>query len=169
MKNIKDLGVYFESLVRERFSFLEYERGMNFSGTKEVGEGDPRESGLVASYRKDRIKIDIGWSQVQISVIVLIHLADEGIPRGIRYLYLDSFIEFSSDGVEKGVVAQIYPRMSQAGILKAMRERSALFREITFPGVVDLLSESLRRHYDEVVSPSPGEVVKYHEWMNQKR
>ncbi len=169
MENSKVLMGDFESFVREGFSFLECEYGMDFSGVREVGRDDPRESGLVASYRKDGIKVDVAWSEVQNSVIILIHLANEDIPRKVRYIYLESFIEFSSNGVERSIVAQIYPRMSQAGILRAMRERDDLFREITLPGVIDFLSEKLRRHYDEIISPSPEKVIKYHEWMNGRR
>lgn len=168
MTNTNSQGLDYESLVRTNFCFLESERGMGFSGVKEVGKGDPREAGLVASYRMDDLKVDIGWSEIQKSATVLVHIANEDIPRRARYVYLDSFVEFSSSGAEKSIVAQIYPRMSESGMLRAMRDREDLFEKTTLSNVLCLLAEKLRRHFDEVVYPSADMVLRYHDWMSAR-
>jgi hypothetical protein len=168
MVSMNNEHMEFESLVRSNFSFLELERGMVFSGVKEVGKGDPRDVGLLASYRKVGLKVDVGWSDVQKSVTVLIHIANEELPGRMRHLYLDSFVEFSSAGAEKSVVAQIFPRMSEAGILKVMKERERLFKGRTLSEVLFLLADKLSRYFDEIAHLSAEKVVSYHDWMGAK-
>ena len=158
----------FEEMVRRGFFFLESERNMSFTGIKEIGKGDPREAGLVARYRADGFRIDIGWSDIQKSVTILIHLANEDLPRRIRHLYLDSFVEFISGGREKSIVAQIYPRMSDSAIFDAMRKREELLKRKKLPEVLALVADRLRRYFGEVVNPSVEIVRKYHKWMTLK-
>lgn len=167
--NSDDDRINFEALVRDRFSFLESECGMRFSGVKEIGKGDPREAGLVAGYRADGLRVDIGWSDVQKSVTILIHLSNEEIPRSMRYLYLDSFVEFFSQGREASIVAQIYPRMGESAIFDAMRKRDELFGRETLPEVLSLMAGRLRRYYGDIAKIPVESVRRYHEWMSSKR
>lgn len=160
---------YFESEVTRRFAFLEAEYKMQFTGVRRVCDGDPRDSGLVARYRVDGFRIDIGWSAVQQALSVLIHLSNTELPRHSRYVYLDSFVEFITEGKEPSIVPQIYPRMSEASIIDAMKRRQELLDNRPVAEVLGAISEKLRRHLHSVIDASVDLVLRYHEWMARKK
>jgi hypothetical protein len=160
---------FFEYQAKECFAFLETENRMRFTGVRKVGDGDPREAGLVARYRADEFKVDIGWSEIQQSLTVLIHLSADELPRHLRYVYLDSFVEFITGGDEQSIVPQIYPRMSEAAIFDAMKKRQELFDNRPLVEVLNAMAEKLRRHLDGAVK-APIDVIRgYHEWVASRR
>jgi hypothetical protein len=161
---------HFHDLVRERFSFLEFEGGMSFCGVREVGDADPRETGLVAGYRAadGGIRVDIGWSEVQKSVTVLVHLVNPELHRRVRFLYLDSFVEFISNGRDKSIVAQIYPHMSESEILNTMRKRELLFEQKSLSDVLSQMSERLHKYFADIVDLPADTARNYHAWMALK-
>lgn len=154
----------FQSQVKAAFEFLETERGMSFSGVREI-KGDARDAALVATYRGDPLKIDIGWSELELSLAVLIHLNRNELPKQIRYVYLESFVEYIHGEGEPSTVPQIYPRMSEARILDAMSRRQELFSSSGFTNVILKLSKKLRVYFDEISHASTEQVRGYHQWL----
>jgi hypothetical protein len=154
----------FESQVRDAFAFLETERRIIFSGTRSV-DGDPRDAGLVACYRADDIRVDIGWNEFELSLAVLIRLNRDELAKQARYVYLDAFVEYISGGKKQGVVPQIYPRMSEERINDAMNKRQDLFQKTSFVEILEKLAEQLRNYIGDIQNVSPEIINNYQRWF----
>ena len=154
----------FEKQVRTAFDFLESDSGMAFAGAKELC-GDPRDSGVVARYKSEGIKIDIGWNKTDLSLMVLIHLNRESLPRRARHVYLESFVEYLTGGAETAIVPQVYYGMSDESLLNLMRRRKELFASNEFSQLLTLLSSKLHKHIEGIRNASDDVVGGYHQWM----
>jgi hypothetical protein len=158
----------FEAKARAAFAFLEQECGATFTGVHEI-KADPRDSGLVARYKGADWKIDIGWSKLEQSLAVLIHLKRDDLPRSARYVYLESFVEYVSGGSERPIVAQIYPRMSEDAMTDAIKGREQTFERQQLPEVLAELSAKLRQYLGRILDASSDEIQFYHRWLERSR
>lgn len=152
----------FESAVRQCFSFLESDHAFHFSGVREVNDG-PRDTGVVARYRNDTVRIDIGWSAIEGSLAVLMHMAKDDLSRAERFAYLEPFIEFRTNGSVMPVVPQIYPGMSVRKIEEAMELRAALFGN-GLDEALKAVALRLKEHYPTIRDASSDMIRQYHQW-----
>ena len=152
----------FESAVKQHFSFLEDQHDFHFAGVREVNDS-PRDKGVVARYRQASVQMDIGWSAIEGSLAVLIRLDTEGLARNERYVYLEPFIEFTSDGAVTPIVPQIYPGMSVRRIEETIRLREELFQN-GMGEVLERVASRLREHYLSIYGVSVETVHQYHKW-----
>lgn len=158
----------FESAVKQHFSFLEDEHDFRFTGVREFNDG-PRDTGVVASYRRGDgdVRIKIGWSAIEGSLAVLVRSDIDGLSRKERYVYLEPFIEFMSNGSMEPVAPQIYPAMSIAKIMTAMKLRNKIFQH----GVAETLEAvglRLQEFYPSI-RDAPAEYIRqYHQWYQSK-
>jgi len=152
----------FESAVKQHFGFLADEHGFQFAGVREVNDG-PRDRGVVARYRQAEVRIDIGWSAIEGSLAVLIRLDVKGLARNERYVYLEPFIEYASNGAVAPVAPQIYPGMSVRRIEETMRLRKELFQN-GMGEVLERVASRLREYYSSICDASVETVRQYHEW-----
>jgi hypothetical protein len=155
----------FESALHRPFAFLVEEHAMEFSGIRTIGDGDPRDSALVARYRNDASRVEIAWSKAQDSVTVSMRLGDASLPSANRHVYLEPFVEFVTQGREASLVPPIYPRMSEAAIVEAMAKRRELFESVPLESVLLQLAHKLRRYLPELARASPDVLMRYREWF----
>jgi hypothetical protein len=156
----------FESAVKQHFGFLAGEHGIQFAGVREVNDG-PRDRGVVARYRQAEVRIDIGWSAIEGSLALLIRLDAEGLARNEPYVYLEPFIEFTSDGIVAPVVPQIYPGMSVRRIEATMMLRKELFQN-GIGEVLERVASRLREYYSSICGASVETVRQYHKWYQDR-
>jgi len=152
----------FEPAVKQHFSFLADQHSFQFAGVREVDDG-PRDRGVVARYRQAEVRIDIGWSAIEGSLAVLIRLDAKGLARNERYVYLEPFVEFTTDGAVAPVVPQIYPGMSVRRIEETMRSRKELFQN-GIGEVLERVASRLREYYALICGASVETVRQYHKW-----
>ncbi|QDT51344.1 hypothetical protein Pan258_54330 [Symmachiella dynata] len=156
----------FEAASKQHFAFLESEYGFRFAGMKEVAEA-PRDSYVVAKYWNNDIRIDVAWNAMAMSVGVLIRRNDKCLSRRERYIYLEPFIEFASDGSVTPVIPQIYPGMSVSKIKGVMGKR-----EKTFGAGLDqpirAISERLKKYLSNIRDASSDVVRQYHQWYHEQ-
>jgi len=152
----------FDAAVSQHFSFLESEFDLRRTGVSVVDE-DPRDSYMVAKYRQGEFRVDIAWNPFAMSLGVLLRVENGELGRRERYVYLEPFIEFMSNGEITPVVPQIYPSMSVGKIEKTMELREKRFAA----GVEDPLSELANRlkiHLPEIRSCKSQVVRDYQDW-----
>ena len=153
--------------IKKSFEFLEKEFGFTFSGLRVINNGSLRDSGVVAKYRSNQIRIDIGWSPAEFSLSILLRLEDARLTRKERYIYFEPFIEFISNGVMHPIIPQIYHGMSVAKIDEAIEKRKDLFAKGS-ADAVDLLAKRLHDHFTEIQSTAIDVIRKYHEWYESR-
>jgi hypothetical protein len=161
----KDIDA-FEAVVSEQFSFLVTDFDMRYAGTSSV-EDDPRDSYVVAKYRKDELRVDVAWNPFAMSLGVLLRVCNDELGRRERYVYLEPFIEFATNGRTPPVVPQIYPNMSVGKIEKAMNCREQLFAG----GVERPLSEiavKLKEQLDSIRNASAETIREYQSWYQSR-
>jgi len=156
----------FEVAVTNVFSFLEHDFNFSYIGSKTIQE-DPRDSYVVAKYRRNNSRINIAWNPFAMSIIVLIRLNNDELGRREKYIYFEPFVEFSSNGSLTPVVPQIYPGMSIGKIEKAMEQRKKCF-DAGIVSVVEVLAKRLREYYSTVESASADTINQYHKWYLSK-
>jgi hypothetical protein len=161
------MGPDFELVVKDCFAFLEAECSMTFRGVREVNADDPRERGLVVRYRSSDLRVDIGWSEGEGSLAVLIRLEREDLPRPDRYVYLEPFVEFFTKGSSTAIVPQVYLGMSESKIQTVMSHREGLFKG-GLAGVLKAVADKLHNHLDDIRTASAADIRCYHEWMRSR-
>jgi len=152
----------FEAAVRKQFAFLEQDFNLRYSGL-EIDEEHPRDTGMVARYSQDDFRVSIAWAPFEMSLSVLIRLSNAGLGRRERYVYLEPFIEFVTNGAVRPVVPQIYPGMSIRKIEEAMELRSRLF-ENSIGQTLETVSSRLKTYYMTIRDASADDVRQYHQW-----
>ena len=157
----------FEANVKKSFDFLETEFGLTFSGLKEIDSGAPKDSGVVAKYRSDEMRIEIGWSEAEDSLAILLRLENAELTKKEKYIYFEPFVEFISDGAICPIVPQIYHGMSVAKIAKAMEQREKLFAK-GVRNVLGLLAKRLHSRIPEIQSATIDVIRKYHRWYGKR-
>jgi len=167
---MKDIAITplisFQNEVKASFEFLEKERLMTFAGVREI-KGDLRDSGYVARYRTDEFRIEIGWSEFQLSLSVLIRFSHrDDLPRNMKYIYFEPYIEFLSQGKEQSIIPQIYPRMSESRIIKTVEKRQELFKNRSFSTVLVKLAKKLQNNFGVILNASVDQIRDYHNWFN---
>ena len=163
MGSSKDVDSSIVAEVRKDFLVLETEFGMNFVGIRSVDDG-PQDKGAVATYSNDKACIEIGWSELELSIAVVIRLKTDRVPRKQRSLYLEPFIEFVTAGKCTPVVPQIYYAMTANAIKKALKQR----REVFHNGLHEVLmavAERLHHYLNDVLDAKSDLINKYHQWF----
>jgi hypothetical protein len=96
--------------------------------------------------------------------MVLIRLNRDEIPKKARHVSLDAFVEFTSKGCTGCVVPQIYPRMSEIRLTRAMCERQALSESTDLAAILDRLAAQLRDHVMEIRNRDLALILRYQHW-----
>ncbi len=154
----------YESLIRLCFGFLETESGMKFHGVRHSGGDDPRDSVLVARYSDDEIRLDIGWSEHQLSFGVLVKFAHADLTRTESYVYFEPFVDDLTHRAEPVVVPYITETMGLRDIESVAESRRRIFRH-GLPPVAEKLAEKLRSRMAELRSASVDRIRGHHAWM----
>ena len=167
MKDLtKDSLLIFQNGVRASFEFLEKEYLMVFTGVREIKE-DPRDAGFVARYRTDEHRIEIGWSEYQLSLVISIRFSQrDDLPRNMKFVYFEPYVEFSSRGKEQSIVPQIYPRMGGSRIIKTVEKRQELFKNKSLSEVLRELANKLHNNIDTILNAKDEQIRNYHKWFN---
>jgi hypothetical protein len=155
----------FESLVLKCCSFLQADRHMKFTGVREINS-DGRDMALVASYHGDRSRVEIGWSELELSLGVLIRLDRADVPRGERWVYLEPFVYFTSDRKVVPVVPQIYYEMTPSQMLTVMEERETVFGD-GLEAVLVAVMVRLDRFVDDMELTSLATLSSYQHWYQK--
>lgn len=158
----------FENLIRENFGFLEGEAHMKFLGVRSIGGNDPRDAGLVARYSRNSLRVDVGWSKFVSSLTVSLKFEADEIPRKLRHLYFEPFIEFLTDGREKAIVPYMLEGMSIKEILSLSVKREEVFKA-GLPVVAKAVGEKLRLYFNQVESVTFEQIGQFNEWVATKR
>lgn len=156
----------FESAVKGRFGFLETDHGFRFAGVRDVND-DPRDSYSVARYRRSDMRIDIAWNPMARSLGVLLRMDAAALSRTERFVYLEPFIEFATQGTIPPVVPQIYPGMSIKRLEQAVMMREELFRH-GIGEALEGLASRLREYYPKIRDASVDTILQYGRWYKTK-
>ena len=88
---------------------------MNKGNTRILNRKDPREITVVIRYKSEDHQIDIGWGISEKAIGILIWnkncYNNSSIDKKI-YIYFEPFIEFFTNGKDKPIIPQMYPKMS---------------------------------------------------------
>lgn len=156
----------FERVIREDFAFLD-EHGMSNKGTRTVGSGG-RDSGYVSRYDSAQLRIEIGWSEFELSLTVLLKFNIIGLEGAQCYAYFEPLVEFLTAGDERAVVPYVAPRMRTDGIARVMSQRQLVFADGLEP-VAGKLAEKVKRHLGELRALSADQLLAYHGWIEGVR
>ena len=152
--------------VAKAFRFLETDRGMSLAGVDYVDDG-PRDSYVVAKYRRGEHRVDVVWAPVEMGLGILVRVETSGLSRHERSIYLEPAIAFLTNGRTAPIVPQIYLGMSIRRIEKAMRLRRRLFAD-GYTGVLEVLADRLDAYHSAICDMSCETVKEYHAWYSCK-
>jgi hypothetical protein len=157
----------FEAEAIKAFTFLEHDYGFHLARPATVQES-PRDSYIVVKYRRCDFRVDVVWSDFELYLGVLVRLNNTNLKRHEKSVYLEPFIEFTSDGFLAPIVPQIYPGMSDGKIELAMRRRAQLFKHgyrKTLAAVAERLNQNMMQ-----IENAPTEIIRqYHDWYQTHR
>jgi hypothetical protein len=160
---------HFEKTVRKSFEFLEKEFGMYKGNARILNRKDPREITVVIRYKSEDYQIDIGWGISEKAIGILIwnkhYHTSSSIDKKI-YIYFEPFIEFLTNGKDKPIIPQIYPKMSVKKIAAIMDERKQLF-ELPLCEIIDKLAEKLKLYYEKIITLDCNLFLEFQHWFNQ--
>ncbi|MEM9586199.1 MAG: hypothetical protein AAGA03_02865 [Planctomycetota bacterium] len=156
----------FSAAVSKYFSFLEDDFQLQPRGVVTVDD-DPRDSYVVSKFRQDEFRIDVAWNPFALSLSVLIRIENEKLGRRDRYVYLEPFIEFVSQGATAPLVPQIYPGMTVGNIEKAMQRRKELFAGGVEAPLHELASR-LELHISNIRSCAANTIRDYQVWYQSR-
>ena len=154
--------------VRFSFEFLESIYSMKFVGVKEK-IGDPRDTIISAHYQGDTCRLDVAWNEQELSLNILIYLNRDDLPNDFKYIYLDSYIEFISNGKEKNIIPQIFAHMKTRNILKVMKKREKIFKDEKFVNLLTMLALRLKKYFIEIMNAPKETIQSYQKWMQEER
>ncbi len=154
----------YASLIRRSFGFLETESGMKFHGVRRSGGDDPRDSALVARYSDDEIRLDIGWSEHELSFVILVKFAHADLARAESHVYFEPFVDDLTHRAEPVVVPYITETMGLRDIASVAESRRRIFRH-GLPLVAEKLAEKLRSRMAELRSASVDRIRGHHAWL----
>ena len=166
--NIDDKAQLFQERVIESFSFLEDEFNMKKGRLRLLNQNDPREVTAKIRYESESHRIDIGWGIGENGIGILIwnksSHENSSLPKNKNFVFFEPFLEFLTNGEEKPIIPQVYPKMSVAKIMKAMDEREQLFKT-PLADIVTRLAKKLKVNYELVLSKDIRTFIEFHEWM----
>jgi hypothetical protein len=158
----------FEELVTSSFGFVESEAQMTFGGVRASGGTDPRDAALVARYTGSDFRFDVGWSEHELSLAVLINFGQLDVPRAERHVYFEPFVEYLTNGEDQAIVPYIAEGMSIKRIEAVMDQRQAALRDGLSP-VIERVGKKLQTYLGQLRAASADQVSGYHQWMRSKR
>jgi hypothetical protein len=162
-----DLRVCFDVVeATQAFLFLEQDLGFTCAGSSTVEE-DPRDSYVVVKYRREDFRVDVAWNPSAMSLGILVRLDNQDLRRREKSVYFEPFLEFASHGAITPVVPQIYPGMSDAMIVEAMKGRKQVF-ESGLGELLGKIAERLRTHLTSLQNASVETVRNYHHWYRSR-
>lgn len=168
INNVSEKAHFFEGLVIESFGFLENEFNMSRGKVRILNPKDPREVTARIRYESDSHRIDVGWgiSENGIGILIWSKLCrdDMSIPKDKCYVYFEPFVEYLTNGFEKPISPQVYPKMSVSKILKIMDERRKLF-ELPLPEIVRRLAIKMKSNFELILSKDIKAYIEFHEWL----
>lgn len=156
----------FEEVIQKHFDFLSV-AGFRARGTRKIGT-EGRDSGYVSRFESPDLRIKIGWSSFELSLIVTLKHTMSSLSDDQRYTYFEPLVQFLSEGGESAIVPYVTHRMSARRLLRVMEEREAVFAQGLEP-VAQKLAEKLNAHLTEVQSVSADQILRYHDWIGTIR
>lgn len=168
MKNMsKDSKNDFATKVRKHFAFLEDVAALKYAGVRISGGSDPRDRALVARYERDDMRVDIGWNSAECSLAVLLKYEQDGLFGNNRYIYLEPFIEFFTNGQTKPIVPYVREQMAIKEIQAVADQRINLFKN-GLDAVMSALAVRMESFLRELESIPLATIEGYHQWMKRK-
>ena len=158
----------FEEMVVLSFGFVEAEAGMIFGSVEKSGGRDSRDAALIARYSGQDFRFDVGWSEYELSLCVLIYFKQLNVPRGERYVYFEPFVEYLTDGDDKAIVPYVTESMSIKKIESTIEQRQVVFCDGLLP-VIKKVWRKFQFYMDQMKTTSAEHVNGYHHWMRSKR
>jgi hypothetical protein len=150
--------------VKATFAFLEPEFGMAFSGLRET-RGDPRDRAIIATYDNDSACVQIAWGEMELGLVISIQRRDRSIPKKLRWIYFEPFVEYLTDGKTPPIVPQVYYWMPMRALTSTMRKRRELFSDHANEALAQLAAR-LRTYLNDVLHAKRDTLVGYHSWFN---
>lgn len=159
----------FESFVISAFSFLENDYKMSHKPVRISNRNDPREITASIRYESESHNFDITWAIGQNGLGILIRnkacLDKYTVLKSNSYAYFESFIEYLTNGNDKPIVPQVYPKMSTKSLIEVMEIRKNLL-ETSFSETINKLAEKLKLYFMTLLSKNIDTFVEYHKWMS---
>jgi len=166
MDKLSQESLDFEVLVKECFGFAGNFQ-MSFHGVRRSGGTDPRDASLVARYSGSESRFDVGWSEFELSLSVLIKYTCGRWSNRESYVYLEPFVEYLTRGQEKAIVPYATERMSLRRMGVLMEQRKMLFLHGLDP-VMRAVGQKMQANFGCLMSVSQEQVLGYHEWMKSQ-
>lgn len=151
----------FDRLVGKHFSFLE-EAGLSARATRRIGAD--ADAGLAKRYEATDVRLDIGWSEFELSLAITLKYNKPQLQEPKRYAYFEPLVEFLGAGLEAPIVPDVRMRMNEGDLMRLMRQRRAAF-ETGLEPVMKRLAMKLSVHLREVRSITDEQILRYHDWI----
>jgi hypothetical protein len=157
--------IEFEQKSRREFAFLEQSKGLSYKGCS-ASEDDPRDAYVVAKYRQGEFRVDIVWDPFEMILAVRLRLTDETLGRREKFVHLEPFVEYVTEGAILPIVPQVYVGLSSRKLDAIMEGRAQLFKE-GIDGPLHEVAAKLQHYIDEIRSASSDVVRGYHSWFER--
>ena len=162
----------FEEMVVSSFDFLETEFEMHRGDLRISNRNDPREVTIKIRFESTTHRFDITWEIGQNGIGILIWnkkcLERHTVYNKNCFTYFEPFLEFLTNGKEKSIVPQVYPKMSMNKLVKVMEQRKQLF-ESPLTNIIDRLAIKLKANYKVIISKDIASFKEFHKWMDEHR
>ena len=149
-------------LVKKYFSFLEKEFNLVYYYAQETGKPHTRDHGLITCYYNKNLRVFIGWSEEEKSLVITIRFDNSNLSKNQKYAYFEPFIEFLTQ--EEPIVPYIKEKTSISTIKSVIDKRTILFSQGLEP-VLKKLAEKLQKNFKILQSVSQEQIKSYHLWM----
>lgn len=157
----------FEDGVKKYFDFLVKKQGMALKSVRRSQSKYPQDQAWTASFSRNDLRVELGWNPFEGSLAVLIRYSLDDLSRTDRYVYLEPFVEFLSEGKESPIVPYVRDGLSQSQLLKLMDARNEVFKNGLSP-VLEAIAQKLMNYFEFIESATTESIMNYHDWMRRK-
>lgn len=161
--------IKFEHLVISSFSFLENAHKMRRGPVRISNRNDPRDVTAKIRFESESHRFDVTWAIGQNGLGIMIWnkscLEKFTVLKSDCSIYFESFIEYLTNGGEKPIVPQVYPKMSTKKLIQIMDERKQLLA-LFFDDTISKLANKLELNLNLIVSKDMVTFTEYHKWLS---
>jgi hypothetical protein len=171
MINIHDIdgiAILYEEMIITSFNFLESELNMHRGKVRISNRNDLRDITVSVRFESVSHRLDITWGIYQNGIGILIYnkscLEKSTIHNKNCFVYFEPFVEFLTNGKEKPIIPQIYPKMSTGRIIKVMDARKKIF-ETSLALIIERLAKKFRMNYEIIFSKDIVSFTEFSKWF----
>lgn len=167
--DLDSTAILFENLVTSAFDFLENLYKMRRNSVRVINKNDPMEVAVKVRFESETHRFDITWAISQYGLGILIWdktcIEASTVYNKNCSAYFEPLLEFLTNGSEKPIIPQIFPKMPTKKVIEVVEERKRLF-DVPLAEIIDKLAAKLKKYQEVITLLNHCNFEKYNKWFN---